>query len=205
MLGAFIDRLRYSQPQWFYDLAPYLYIALAALIYWKPGGPLATLSSLALIVAAVWIFYLRLTHRHAKKIRGNEELALVSLIWDRSRECEHEILDAEHRALFIAGQELVVAVNGGQPETINVLIRDMISKLNAHFEQEEKILNDANPNVAEAHRAEHRALLDKITALYRGYFVGQVKCHQLIECLVYEAIVEHARRDKMAVAQAFWD
>lgn len=205
MSGTLIHRLRYNQPQWFYDLSPFIYAMLAALIYWKPGGPLATLSSALLALAAVWIIYMRWTHRRARTTRGNDDLALVSLVWDRSRECEHDHLDAEHRELFISGQELVAAANDGHSDVVDSLIRQLIRKLEVHFAREEKILSDGSPAVAAAHRLEHQSLAGKIADLHRGYFAGKVTRFQLIECLVYEAIVEHTWRDKAAIQQAFWD
>lgn len=48
--------------------------------------------------------------------RSKDESTLNALLWNKSRECEHEIIDAEHRELLNDCHVLVAAANGSRPD-----------------------------------------------------------------------------------------
>jgi hemerythrin-like metal-binding protein len=200
-----LSRRKVFLPTWLYEAWPFLYIATGTWLNFRVAGPLGPLGGALLVFAGLHVLYLRWTYRRSAAVKVNHELAMMSLVWDSSRECEHEIIDSDHRELFAASHQLVAAASAGCGEAVDTLIRDLIFKVEAHNRREEHILQHSSPAVAAEHRLEHEAQAAKLGALYRGYLAGRVRRHELVECLVYEAIVEHTKRDKMAIQKAFWD
>ena len=203
MFAELLSRRKVFLPNWLYEAWPFLYIAAGAWLNFHVSGPLGILGAALLTLAGAHVLYLRWTYRRSAVTKVNHELAMMSLVWDTSRECEHEIIDSDHRDLFASSHQLVAAASAGHTEAVDTLIRDLIFKVEAHNRREELVLQQSSPAVAAEHRHEHEAQAAKIGALYRGYLAGRVRRHELIECLVYEAIVEHTKRDKMAIQKAF--
>lgn len=205
MFGELLNARKVYLPGWLYEAWPFLYMAAGAWLHFRAESPFATLGGVMLLLAGGHVLYLRWTYRRSAAAKVNHELAMMSLVWDSSRECEHEIIDSDHRELFAASHQLVAAATAGRGEAVDTLIRDLIFKVEAHNRREERILQQSSPAVAAEHKREHEAQATKIASLYRGYLAGRVRRHELIECLVYEAIVEHTKRDKMAIQKAFWE
>ena len=205
MFGELLSGRKVYLPTWLYEAWPFLYMGAGAWLHFRATGPLASIGGVLLILAGAHVLYLRWTYRRSAAVKVNHELAMMSLVWDPSRECEHEIIDADHRDLFVSSHHLVAAATGGHADVVDPLIRDLIGKVEAHNRREEHILRLSSPAVAAEHRLEHDAQAAKLSALHRGYLAGRVRRHELIECLVYEAIVEHTKRDKMAIQKAFWE
>ena len=205
MFGELLSGRKVYLPTWLYEAWPFLYMGAGAWLHFRATGPLASIGGVLLILAGAHVLYLRWTYRRSAAVKVNHELAMMSLVWDPSRECEHEIIDSDHRDLFAAAHQLVAAASAGRTEAVDTLIRDLIFKVEAHNRREERVLEQSSPTVAAEHRREHEAQASKLGALYRGYLAGRVRRHELIECLVYESIVEHTKRDKMAIQKAFWD
>lgn len=205
MFSELLYRKKVFWPSWLYEAWPFIYMAVGGWLHFQVAGLVANIAGALLILAGAHILYLRWTYRRSAETTVNHQLAQMSLVWDRSRECEHEIIDSDHRELFIASHYLVAAATGGHDDVVTPLIRELIFKVEAHNRREERILEQSSPTVAAEHRREHEAQAAKIGALYRGYLAGRVRRHDLIECLVYEVVVEHTTRDKAAIQKAFWD
>ena len=193
-------------PYWLYEASPYLYIAAGLWVHLVLSGTVANLSALLLIAAGCWVLYLRWNYRRSKAtVQSDSEAALVALVWDPSRDCEHEQINAEHQALFTAAHELMEAAVESHPDIVNRLIKELIRKIEQHFRHEEVILFQANPAIGTRHQEEHQALSAKINALHRGYLAGKIRRHELIDFMVIDAIAQHTKDDKIAIAKAFWD
>ena len=205
MFAELLSRRKVYMPTWLYEAWPFLYLATGAWLSFHVSGPLGIVGGALLTLAGAHVLYLRWNYRRSAAATVNHELAMMSLVWDPARECEHEIIDSDHRDLFAASHHLVAAASAGRSESVDTLIRDLIFKVEAHNRREEQVLEQSSPAVAAEHKREHEAQSAKLGALYRGYLAGRIRRHELIECLVYEVIVEHTKRDKMAVQKAFWD
>jgi hemerythrin-like metal-binding protein len=204
MLDELLDQMTSWQPYWLYESAPFIYVAAGLWLPVALGGATANIAGSLLVLGGLRILYMRWKYRGPALARGKGDATLNALLWNKSRECEHEIIDAEHRELLSDCHALVAAANGSRPEVVNPLIRELIRKLEAHFHREEKILHRSSPDVAAAQQREHHAISAKIHALYRGYIAGRIKRHELIDVIVHEAISEHMKKDKLAFEKAFW-
>ena len=161
-----------------------------------------------LILAGLHVLAMRWHYRRARPqgdgVGQGEGMLPVPLILDSSCQYEHEVIDAEHRDLFIAAHGVVKAAKQGHPEEFKLLIGDLIHQIRRHFAVEEGILLQADPAIARQQRAEHEALALKMDALHGSFLAGRTERHALIDCVVYEAIVEHTKQDKAIFEKAFW-
>lgn len=205
MLSGLVSMRKPYLPYWLYEASPYLYIALGLWVHLALGGAIANISALLLIVAGTRAIYLRWNYRRAKAgTQSDSEAAPVASVWDPACDCEHEVINAEHHALFTAAHELMEAAIESHPDIVNRLIKELIRKIEQHFRNEEAILRHSNATIAAAHREQHEALSARINALHRGYVAGKIRRHELIDFMVIDVIAQHTREDKIALEKAFW-
>lgn len=72
-------------------------------------------------------------------------------------------LDADHREMYALTQYLVSALQTGAPQAeVQAVVDDLLEATLAHFEHEERLLEEAAYPEAEAHRHSHDRLLRTI-------------------------------------------
>jgi len=76
---------------------------------------------------------------------------------------EHEVflpeIDAEHRALYLGGQELRRAIAGGAgPDRLEESTRSALILVEAHFLHEEHLMEDSGFESLDWHRTQHYAV-----------------------------------------------
>ena len=86
----------------------------------------------------------------------------------------------------------------------DLMVGDLIRQIKRHFAVEEAFLRQADPAIARDQRTEHEALAIKMDSLHRSFQAGRIERHELLNCVVYEAIVEHTKKDKAIFENAFW-
>lgn len=204
MFDTLIRSLRFNRPWWLYESAPYLYIAIGVMVHAQLSGLLANLSGALLILAGANVLYMRWSYRRGKAGASAMDLTPLPLHLDSACQYDHAVIDAEHRELFIAAHALVKAMPHAPADEFDLLVGDLIRQNKHHFAVEEGFLRQADPAIARWQREEHAALAVKIDTLHAAYQAGRVKRHELIECVVYEAIVEHTKQDKAIFEKAFW-
>lgn len=204
MLEPLINSLRFDRPWWLYESAPYLYLAVGLLVISHLNGPLARLSAAMLILAGLHVLSMRWTYRRARPGGSGNELVPVPLLLDSSCQYDHEVIDAQHRELFVASHGVVKLAKNGHPDEFKLLVGDLIQQIRRHFQVEERFLMMADPAIAHAQRAEHEALAIKMDSLHRSFLAGRIERHELLNCVVYEAVVEHTKKDKPIFEKAFW-
>ena len=93
--------------------------------------------------------------------------------WNESYSVKVGILDAQHKKLFQIVQELQDAMKAGHgKDKASDVLRRLIEYTVYHFSAEEKLMeNHAYPTLAE-HRAEHKALTDKVIQFKKDYEAG---------------------------------
>lgn len=191
-------------PRWLYEALPFIYFACGVWAGLTFQSGVAFVSSLLLFFAGALVLYLRWNHRTRKEVTNNEEEVLVNLSWKKTHECEHEIIDTQHRELFIAFHRLFDAAMEKQADRFNDLVRDFIQKLDAHFRDEEAILRKSNPAIASDHAKEHQVILSRAGTLFQHYQQGKIRRAALTGYLMNEALVSHIEDDLKQVKQAFW-
>lgn len=93
--------------------------------------------------------------------------------WNDSYSVKVGILDTQHKKLFKVVQELQDAMKAGHgKEKAGEVLGRLIEYTVYHFGAEEKLMeNHGYPALAE-HRAEHKALTDKVLAFKKQYEAG---------------------------------
>lgn len=79
--------------------------------------------------------------------------------WSKDHEIFLPEVDAEHRNIFRAGEELYKAIlSGAAPEHACTLLRGLLQAAEDHFEHEERIMREAAFPSYEWHRQQHNAV-----------------------------------------------
>ena len=99
---------------------------------------------------------------------GNE------FLWTPTYSVQVAAMDAQHKRLFEIVHELYAAMSVGKGKTVagNVL-QELIEYTVHHFAAEEKLLEQKNYPTLALHRAEHRALTDKVLAFKKDFDAGR--------------------------------
>lgn len=188
----------FQWPHGLYESAPFIYMAAGLWVNFQLDGPVAAIASAFLIIAGMGILYLRWTYRRVGWAVFADEAPSPARL-----ETSEPAASSEPEQ-FVSSQGLVAVASRGDRELVDSLIREVLAKLEAHYRVQEEVLR-ADPAVAAEHRREHQALAAKIDALHRGYVAGKVTRQALIECIVYEALVERRGAEQAGQPRAFLD
>lgn len=95
--------------------------------------------------------------------------------WSARYSVKVNAMDAQHKRLFEIINELYTAVRSGHGKDVaGGVLRHLIDYTVQHFAAEEKLMEqNGYPSLA-AHRAEHRALTDKVLAFKKDFDGGAV-------------------------------
>lgn len=188
-----------------------IYFALGVCTAYAFRSGLAFFSSGALFAAVVIVVYLRWNYGPHNEAKGNEaaaeeseDEALMARVWSKSHECEHEIIDTQHRDLYSAFHALCHAARDKQAERFDALLLKFIDKLRAHFSAEEAVLRKCDPSIASAHAQEHQLVLSRAVSLSDEYQQGKLRRAALTNSLMNEVLVNHIEEERRAIRRAFW-
>lgn len=189
-----------------------IYFALGVCTAYAFKSGLAFFSSGALFAAVVIVVYLRWKYsprnevkENAVEAEGSQDEALMARVWSKSHECEHEIIDTQHRDIYSAFHALCDAARGKQAEKFDALLLKFIEKLRVHFSAEEAVLRKCNPSIASAHAEEHRLVLSRAVSLSDEYQQGKLRMAVLTNCLMNDVLVSHIEEERRAIRRAFWE
>jgi hemerythrin-like metal-binding protein len=98
---------------------------------------------------------------------------------------EHDVflpeVDAEHRALFLAGDHLHRALlAGAPPENIRESLHNLLQLVEAHFRHEERLMVESEFSSYEWHRKQHDAVRSKAKGLKRADRAAMVAALEFI-------------------------
>ena len=203
MLAGFLDKVESSQPWWLNESSPFIYLAAGLVLALAAEGALAKPAGTLLILYGLRIVRLRWKCRGPRLASERSEAARKALRWHKSLACRHEGIDDEHRELFAACHKLLDVAHGGNPDAADALIRELISKIEAHYHREEKILHEYHPAGAILHQHDNHALSARTHALHRGYLCGRIRRQELIDHIIHQAVVGHARQAKIALEKPY--
>jgi diguanylate cyclase (GGDEF)-like protein/hemerythrin-like metal-binding protein len=116
----------------------------------------------------------------------------VRLLWHSAYACGNEVVDREHRALFIAANALLAAILSGRPaDETNAALATLIDDVVQHFRDEEEILAAAGYPGAANHATVHRDLVDRAAALVERFRTGKADVGELFQFLAHEVVARH--------------
>jgi len=190
-------------PDFIYKALPYLYFGLGLItVFWAKNG-MAVFSGITLMTAGGIVWTLRHQYRKAvqgsgnksgvpKKSIGEPGDGVVQIRWRKSFECGHAVIDAQHRQLFVLGNELINDSLTDKPkEDVQWLLENLLQHIIEHFTFEESILAGANHPVYETHKGLHAALLAKAEKLCDRFRKRELAVSELVGFIVYDVITDH--------------
>lgn len=186
-------------PDWLRRELPYLYSCIGLLTIVMVRDGVAVLSGLTLLSAAgiEWLFHRRF-RRESKPVQESE---FMQISWNKSFECGHPAIDAQHRRLFGIGNELINAALTWKPKfDVELLLDRLIDEIAAHFRTEEAILARNGHPITDAHHELHRALLIKATDLRNRHDSDQLMTSDLVGFIVYDIVAKHFAEDDLKYA-----
>ena len=184
MTARQLEQRDFHWPHGLYESAPFVYIAAGLSVNFQLDGPVAAIASAFLILVGLGILYLRWTYRRFDLTAFTDEAPARPEVASPAT----DVAMADEP--FASSLGLVAAASHGDRALVDSLIREVLAKLEAHYRLQEEVLRESDPAAAGERWREHQALAAKIEALHRGYIAGKVTRQALIECIVYEALVD---------------
>lgn len=201
-------------PGWLYSRLPVLYVLAGVLALVFASHWAATFSGIMLIAAGALVFLMR---REAKKSGRRRRSAAAqgavhpahapaavdsgTLKWDSGFECGHKVIDRQHRDLVSRANELLLALSGQHSRAdIELLIDELIEKLEEHFRTEEAIAEAAAHPDLDEHREVHRSLLAKASALLAEFQGGKAIRAELASFVSEDVLAGHVAGEREVFA-----
>jgi hemerythrin-like metal-binding protein len=201
-------------PGWLYASLPSLYILAGVLTLVLARHWLALLSGGMLVAAGILVHLMRSAARKsARRPRSTgapvtsqpaHVLAaddVVTAKWDSAFECGHKVIDRQHRDLVSRANELLMALGGRRSRAdIELLIDELIEKLEEHFHTEEAIAEAAAHPDLDAHREIHRTLLAKASGLLAEFQGGKPIRDELASFVADDVLAGHVAHERAGFA-----
>lgn len=126
---------------------------------------LGFLSSITNPVSWILIAVLALIPMVYKKTRKTSEIQ-----WQESYSVGIESLDNDHKKLISLLNQFTTAYDYAMSEEFErEALNDLVNYTQYHFEREEKLLEDNNYEDLEAHKAQHRKMIEQVIAFQNLY------------------------------------
>jgi hemerythrin len=119
--------------------------------------------------------------------------------WGAAHEIYLPEIDAEHRAIFEAGQQVQQAIeSGASPEQIKPLLEALMSCAEDHFRHEERLMQEARYSGFEWHKGQHDGVRRRMRHFVAALENGQADAPQLLLEYLAEWLDDHtALTDRM--------
>ena len=113
--------------------------------------------------------------------------------WDESCRVGIKELDAAHQKLFGIGNRLILAVaRDGAAAPVAEVLDDLIEFAEEHFGREEELMAESAYPDRDAHRREHRRLMNDLR-LFKSQWIGGDVDGSQVSTFVIEWIVKHTK------------
>ena len=123
----------------------------------------------------------------------SEPRGSARLVWKSEYACGHEVIDAEHHALFRSANRLIeyAARSDWAPPVFRAMLDQLLSEVDAHFRHEEEILRERGYAQLPQHAHLHQALLKRGEAVRLQANRAGVNVANPIEFVAVEVIANH--------------
>lgn len=117
---------------------------------------------------------------------------LVELVWKDAYCCGNALIDAQHRELFHAANQLLSAMlTSGNAEEISKMIKQLLAGVARHFHDEEEILQQLGFAGLAHHALDHAQLLQRGQEIERAFEEKTLSAGGLFQFLAYDVVVNH--------------
>lgn len=197
-------------PTWLYELMPYLYAALGAVVLVKVDSALGYFSGAMLIIAGLLIRKTRQVYRSAARqtrawrapsrepTPAPRHPALVRLIWRREYECGIGAIDNEHRKLFALGNTLLNAILERKTKLdIELLLDDLVREITDHFCTEETLLARSRHPLSPTHQAIHHELMARCKTIAKDFHDEKLDAGDVFQFVAIDVVAEHIIKEDL--------
>lgn len=125
--------------------------------------------------------------------RSDERIEILP--WKSEFESGNDLIDKEHRALILAGKNLLEAFYNGDSEEESRRLQKLFRLLTGHFASEEKILQSAGYLDLVTHREIHKSLLASATFWKSLQKKGRIQSPAFYGFLINKVIGDHLIKD----------
>jgi len=120
------------------------------------------------------------------------------LKWDRSCLVGIPEFDEAHKGLFAIGNKVIRAVLANRErDVIRSVIEELVEYAESHFRREEDVLKASGYPDFEAHRAEHKRLLNDVQLFKSRYISGDVEASE-VSIFLIGWVTHHIKETDMA-------
>lgn len=131
-------------------------------------------------------------------------VAVPQLIWRTGYLCGEDTIDRQHRDLFEKANALLAL--SGEPAAkaeIVAALRAFLDDTEAHFADEERIVEDAGYEDALDHARIHRALLARSEDLLQRYADDEIGAEALLHFVIHELFANHILAEDQTFGHLF--
>ncbi len=120
------------------------------------------------------------------------DVNFVQLVWQESFTLGNELLDDQHKRLFLDSNILLHAIiKSSAKDEISRIISQLIDDITKHFIAEENILVSIGYPFVKQHSIEHEKLKKRALDLAEDFSLNEIHVGDVFEFLVYEVIKKH--------------
>jgi len=120
------------------------------------------------------------------------QTGFIRLEWNKAYECGSEVINEQHRNLFLYANSLLSAMISGQEKDICLqYIHDLIAGIREHFITEEQLIKAAGYPNYEEHKQIHRELNEKAEQMAKTLQAGQLNIAAVFQFLAVEVVKQH--------------
>lgn len=134
----------------------------------------------------------------------DSHLYVSQLVWRKGYACGNETIDSQHRALFDKANVLL-ALGGTTVRKAEVIasVRALIDEIAHHFEDEDRIIDEADYEDALDHARIHRELLVRAEDLLGRYVRDEIEAAGLFHFVIHELFANHILTEDIRFSSLF--
>lgn len=202
--------MQFRLPDFFYNIAPFLYIIAGFCAGLILKTNLAVLSGALLALAGIIILALRFVPRRRTSLSSKKTILLktqekelsdllLRLRWRKSYESGNPLIDEQHRKIHEIGSELVQKsikqIDRESILEIQLLFDNMTRYIAEHFKDEESLISKLNHPNYQKHKDLHCSLLAKCEVISRKFSQGHLPTKEILQFIVTDLIADHLRKE----------
>lgn len=120
------------------------------------------------------------------------EGSFLKLVWSETYCCGHQIIDSQHRHLFLLANELIDSVISNRPiDEVQQFVTNLLSAVLEHFHDEEIALSEADFLGLSDHKQKHADLVEKAIDLQKAFQAGTLSIGNLFQFLAHDVVATH--------------
>lgn len=120
----------------------------------------------------------------------------MKLVWKQEYECGNQVIDEEHRQLFFYSNQLLHAIYDNKPKKqISPLIHQLLTHIQMHFDNEEKIMASISYPHKDEHAVIHRQLVRKAVDLAGLFEENKLDFAEIFSFLANDVVIDHMQKE----------